>query len=175
MQKARRTSLQTYEIDGSDGTLQSQIEMPRGVWTANGAPLAAAIASTGLSDTPILTIQGKSYRIQRDWLKEKGIISYYCIYLQDDAGYKIIEANTPFEKRASLIRYEGADFLVAPRSLFTFHYEVMNQNLCVARIKDVSPFFTFSARRSYAIETKTPEIGPLLLAFAFFLAVYSAY
>jgi hypothetical protein len=52
---------------------------------------------------------------------------------------------------------------------------VMNQEICVARFKDVTPFLTFSARRRYSIETKTGEIEPLLLTFAFFLAVCNAY
>ena len=155
MQQARRTSLQRYEIDSRVGTLQSQIEMPNRLWTAHGAPLAAAVARVGIGDTPILTVEGKSYPVQRDWLSEKGIISYYCIYLQDDDGHRIIEANTPHEKRASLIHYQGADFLVAPRSFFAFHYEVTNQGKGLARFKDVSPFWTFSARRRYAIETNT--------------------
>jgi len=175
MQNARRIGTQKYEIDGKDGTLQAQIEMPQGLWTAKGAPLSDAIASAGFGDTPILTIMEKSYQIHRDWLYEKALISYYSIYLQDDAGHKIIEAKTPVEKRASLICYKSADFLVSPKSLFTFNYEVTNQERCVAHFKDVTPFLTFSARRLYSIETNTAEIEPLPLAFAFFLAVLGAY
>jgi len=175
MQNARRISLQKYEIDGTNGRLQAQIEMPHGLWAANGAPLSDVIASAGFGDTPILTMMGKSYQIHRDWLYEKALISYYSIYLQDDGGQKIIEAKAPVEKRGALICYESADFLVAPRSLFAFNYEVTHQEMCVARFKDVTPFFTFSARRRYSIETKTAETEPLLLAFAFFLAVCSAY
>jgi hypothetical protein len=175
MQYARRNSLQNYEIDGTDGALQAQIEMPRSLWTAKGAPLSDALASAGFGDTPILTLSGKSYQIHRDWLNEKALISYYSVYLQDDAGHKIIEAKTPVEKRGSLICYKGSKFLVAPRSWFAFNYEVTNQNICIARFKDVSPFLTFSARRRYSIETTTPETEPILLSFAFFLAVSSAY
>lgn len=175
MQNARRTSLLTYEIDGNDGELQAQIEMPKGLWTANGAPLAQVVASSGFGDTPILTISGKSYQIHRDLLTDNLLVNCYCIYLQDDAGHKIIEAKSPVEQRSSRICYQDAAFLVVPRSLFAFNYEVTNQEICVARFKDVSPFLTYSARRSYSIETKTAEFEPLLLAFAFFLAVCSAY
>ena len=175
MQNARRTKLQQYEIDGIDGALQTQIDMPKGLWTANGAPLSGLIAGAGLDDTPVITTMGKSYSVYRDWLCEKALISYYLIYLQDDAGHKTIEAKTPGEKRASSMRYQNTDFLVAPRSLFAFNYEVMNQEICVARFKDASSFLTFSARRRYSIETETGKIEPMPLAFAFFLAVCSFY
>lgn len=175
MQNARRISLQKYEIDGSDGALIAQIEMPRGLWTANGAPLADAISGAGFGENPVLKIGEKTYEIHRDLLTDKLVVNRYSIYVKDDAGRKIIEATAPVEKRSSLICYNETEFLVTARSIFAFDYDVTSNDSNVARFKDVSPFLTFSSRRLYHIETEAREIEPLLLAFSFFLAVLIAY
>ncbi len=173
--KARRTRLQKYEIDNADGTRQAEIVMPKGVWIANGAPLAGAFVNTGLANLPVLTVLGDSHPIYRDLLTNNLLTNYYSIYLLDNEGRKIIETKMPIKKRDSWIAYQDAEFLVSPRSLFAFNYELTSQKVCIARFKDISPFFTVSARRHYEIETRTAEIEPLLLAFAFFLAVSGFY
>ena len=178
-QTARRLSVERYEICDASGATQSQIAMPSRLWTANGAPLAAAIESAGLADTPQLTVCGVRYQAHRDLLSDSLVVSEYAIYLResgDEANAskrKVIEAAT--KNRATTVFFKGETYVLQAHSIFSFRYELMQGERVIVSFKEVTPFLTFSSRRLYRIETEAREIEPLLLAFSFFLAVLIFY
>lgn len=177
-QTAERENLNEYRIDTPSGQVQTKIALQRRIFTAKQAPLTPSLEALGISDTPTVTVQGKDYRFFKSLRNDKVFANHFDLGLQAlDAKQSspAITARYGGKGWTTMIRFEGAEYSLKPTSWFGFGFELRSASKVEARFKDVSPFLTFSSRRRYLIESSDGALPPLLMAFAFLLALSSTY
>jgi hypothetical protein len=177
-QSAERLSLSEYRIYAISGALQSEIILHKLIFTTSQAPLTPALKALNWADSPSLTVDGQRFRYYKTLRSNKFFANHFDLGLQAmDAttGTPAVTAQYGARGQTTLIEYLGRDYLLTPKSLFGFKFELCLVDVAVARFKEVTPFWTFSSRRRYQLEALAEPLPPLLLAFAFLLAVSSTY
>ena len=173
--KAERLSLNEYRIYAPSGCVQSEIQLHKRIFTADQAPLTPLLKSLRLTDAPSVTVDGQPYRFFKTLRSAKFFASHYDLGLQADQDEPAITARFGGKGWVTLIKHEGLEYTLKPTSVFGFAYELHRGAVEAARFKDVSPFFSVSSRRRYQLDAPAGPLPPLLLAFAFLLAVSSTY
>lgn len=172
MYKAHRTALAEYAItDNSDQPIAT-FAFPKIVWGAEGAPLTAVLSSQLLSN-PTFDIGGKKYTAYKKLLTNNLLANDYNIRLTGDNG-DVITAFYPGNKWTIPIEHAGVSYRLVRRTLFTFDFTLHRGETQIASFKETTPFFTFTSRKKYGMET-TETLDPELLTFSFFLAVCVTY
>lgn len=173
--KAERLSLNEYRIYAPSGCVQSEIQLHKRIFTADQAPLTPLLQSLRLADAPSVKVDGQPYRFFKTLLTDKFFANHFDLGLQAGQDEPAITARFGGKGWATLINHEGLEYTLKPTSWFGFAFELRRGAVEVARFKDVSPFLTFSSRRRYQLDAPAGPLPPLLLAFAFLLAVSSTY
>ncbi len=175
-QTAERLSLSEYRIYAPSGQVQTDIALHQRVFAACDAPLTPALKALGLADTPTVTVDGRTLRYCKALRSDKFFANRFDLSLQaPDSAETAITARFGGKGWTTLIRFEGQEFALTPKSWFGFKFELRRGEVLVARFTDVSPFLSFSSRRRYLIEYPTQPLAPVLLAFGFLLALSSTY
>lgn len=176
-QSAARHSLTEYSIYTPSGALQSEINLQRRLFTASDAPLTPTIASLGLADAPTVIVLDQPYLLCKALRSDKFFANRFDLSLQglEPTETPAITASYGQRRWATLIQHEGREYLLKPKSWFGFKFELAHGEAEAARFIDASPFLSFSSKRSYRIDLPAGPQPPLLIAFAFLLAVSSTY
>lgn len=166
--KAIRLTIEEATILGSNDGELAHITWPAGIWKTKNAPLSEALGDRWQSN-PVIKIGLKKLVALRTLLTDKVLVNDFEISLKDESDQALIVANLQGSRKTIAMRFENSEYLLTRESFFSFRFSLQKDGTQILRMKDVTPFLTFSSRREFAIESEK-DIDPALLSFSFFLA-----
>lgn len=162
-----RVSLTEALLRDSSGHEPGRISWPAArIWGAKNAPLSEALGPRFL-ESPVLEVDGKKFEAKRTLLSNNWVVNDFDVSLEGVEGGLV--AHLREDRRRIEIFYRGEKSTLLRKGYFRFRYEVECPGGGRLRMKDTTPFFTFTSRREFLINGDG-YTDPLFVLFAFFLA-----
>jgi hypothetical protein len=115
-----------------------------------------------------MTVHGERHFVRRKLLTDKLFTSQCEISVVNESGSLLASALLPHKNWTVPIVELGRSYELVRERMFVFRIRLDQNGREILRIKDTTPFLTFTSRREFEIEADD-SISPLLLSFTFLM------
>lgn len=169
---AERESLASYILRDLPGGEDIRIHQAQGLWLPGKRP-----GDVGFSGRPVsfpqIVMRHKTLTLVRRITRSGFLSTDYAIDFLDDALKPHLTADLPAGRLSSFI-FAGEKYEIELTARFVFRAVLRRCGAEVARLRETTNFWSFSARKTYAIEAQT-AVDNTALACAFFIATLKVY
>lgn len=167
-----RESLASYIIRDLPGGEDIRIHQAQGLWLPGKRP-----GDVGFSGRPVsfpkIVMRHKTLTLMRRITRGGFLSTDYEIDFLDETQRPYLTAHLP-AGQLSLFSLAGENYEVALTARFVFRAVLRRSGTEVARLRETTNFWSFSTRKTYAIEVQT-AVDNTALACAFFIATLKTY
>ncbi|MFN7113995.1 MAG: hypothetical protein ACK4PK_06515 [Alphaproteobacteria bacterium] len=169
--KAARESLGCYVLSDLPGGEDIRIDRGQGLWLPGKRPGDVTFSGRPASFPQIITPR-ETYTLVRR-ITRGGLSTDYEVDFLDAAQTPQFTAQLPAGQLSSF-SLGGENYEVELTARFIFRATLRRGGAEVAQFRETTDFWSFTARKTYAIETQT-TVNNTALAAAFFMATLKAY
>lgn len=162
---AKRLELGAWEVLQADGTSLASLRYPKFLWHTKGT--LSESGGDPFVINPVMEMDGERYFFSRELINPQEFTPHYRIVGGSEAHPGLIEADHPPGLTLGLV-YREVAYQLRRESRWSYRYTLLRDATALARFRDTTPFFTFSARREYALET-LEDLPAQLVCLSFFL------